>query len=121
MTRLTSRKVIFYFLLSLSSTDFLTYYSLFMLFTKEHLTGLYNWAPEHVSSLFDRLPGWRTFDRYNGNQVFFIINLLLKRAGTSAIDKGSKIEMLIINKLPIASSSELTVFKWLKKEMIRIQ
>ncbi len=92
-----------------------------MLFTKEHLTGMYNWAPEQVLPLFERLPGSRRFDRYNGNQVFFIISFLLKRGGNATIEKGRKIEMLIINKLPIASSSELTVLNWLKKEMISIQ
>ena len=91
-----------------------------MSFTKEHLTGLYTWAPEQETSLFEGLPSRRTFDRYNGNQVVFIINLLMERLGSSSIEQGREIEMLIINKLPFASSSELTVFNWLEKEMIAV-
>lgn len=121
MTRLTSRAVIIYrFLLSLFSTDFFTYYFLFMSFSKEHLTGLYNWTPEQETPLFEGSPSRRTFDRYNGNQVFFIITLLLERLGNSSIEQGREIELMIINKLPFASCSEHTVFNWLEKEMIAI-
>lgn len=88
-----------------------------MSFTKEHLTGLYNWVPEKEASLFEGTPSRRTFDRYNGNQVIFIITLLLERLGNSSVEQGREIEMLIINKLPFASSSEHTVFNWLEKEM----
>lgn len=91
-----------------------------MSFSKENLTGLYNWAPEGETPLFEGSASRRTFDRYNGNQVIFIINLLLERLGNSSIEQGREIEMLIINKLPFASSSEHTVLNWLEKEMIAI-
>ena len=122
MIRLTSQAVIILrFLLSLFSTDFFTYYFLFMAFSKEHLTGLYNWTPEQETPLFAGTPSRRMFDRYNGNQVFFIITLLLERLGNSSIEQGREIEALIINKLPFSSSSELTVFNWLEKQMIAIE
>jgi len=89
-----------------------------MSFSREHLTGLYNWTSEEETTLFEGLPSRRSFDRYNGNQVFFIITLLLERSGNSSIELGREIEKLIINKLPFASSSELTVFNWLEKEMV---
>ena len=92
-----------------------------MSFTKEHLTGLYNWLPEKETPLFEGSPSRRMFDRYNGNQVVFIIGLLLERLGNSSIDQGREIEMMIINKLPFTSASELTVFNWLEKEMITIE
>ena len=88
-----------------------------MTFTKEHLTGLYNWMPEYETSRFEGSPTRRTFDRFNGNQVFFMISLLMERMGTSSISHGQEIEMMIINKLPFSSSSELTVFNWLEKEL----
>lgn len=91
-----------------------------MSFSKEHLTGLYKWTQEQETPLFEGSPSRRTFDRYNGNQVFFIITLLLERLESSSIEQGREIEMLIINKLPFTSSSELTVFNWLEKEMIAI-
>ena len=89
-----------------------------MSFSKEHLTGLYNWTPEQETDLFEGSPTRRTFDRYNGKQVVFIISLLLERLGNSSIEQGKEIEMMIINKLPFTSASELTVFNWLEKEMI---
>lgn len=92
-----------------------------MAFSKEHLTGLYNWASEHGTAMFEGAPSRRMFDRYNGDQVLFIITLLLERLGNSSIEQGREIEMMIINKLPFASSSELTVFNWLEKEMIAIE
>lgn len=91
-----------------------------MSFSKEHLTGMYNWTPEQETPLFEGSPSRRTFDRYNGNQVFFIITLLLERLNSPSIEQGREIEMLIINKLPFTSSSELTVFNWLEKEMLAI-
>lgn len=92
-----------------------------MAFSKEHLTGLYNWTSEQETAMFEGAPSRRMFDRYNGDQVFFIITLLLERLGNSSIEQGREIESLIINKLPFSSSSELTVFNWLEKEMIAIE
>ena len=91
-----------------------------MSFTKEHLTGLYNWTPAIEASVFEGAPSRRAFDRYNGNQVIFIITHLLERLGKSSVKQGREIEMLIINKLPFTSSSEHTVFNWLEKEMIAV-
>ena len=90
-----------------------------MAFSKEYLTGLYNWTTEQETSLFEGPPSRRAFNRFDGNQVIFIITLLLERLGDFSIEQGREIEMLIINKLPFESSSELTVFNWLEKEMIR--
>lgn len=89
-----------------------------MLFSKEHLSGLYNWLPETGISVFDGEATRRLFNRYNGYQVLFIINLLLDRCGNFSIDQGRQIEKLIINKLPFNPSSELTVFNWLQQEMV---
>lgn len=91
-----------------------------MSFAKEHLAGMYNWAPAQEITLFEGSPSRRPFDRYNGNQVFFIINCLLETSGNSSIEKGKELERLIINKLPFDSCSELTVFNWLQKEVLNI-
>lgn len=92
-----------------------------MSFAKEHLAGLYTWTPEQETSLFEGLPSRRTFDRFNGNQVFFIISLLLETLGNPSIEQGREIEMLIINKLPFEACSEYTVFNWLEKEMTVVE
>ena len=91
-----------------------------MSFSKGHLTGLYNWSLEQEASVFAGSPTRRTFDRNNGDQVLFIITSVLEKLGNSSVEQGREIEMLIINKLPFTSSSELTVFNWLEKEMITI-
>lgn len=91
-----------------------------MSFLKQHLTGLYNWDHKGETTVFEGSPSRRAFDRYNGDQVFFIITLLLERSGNPSIEQGREIEMLIINKLPFTSSSELTVFNWLEKELMAI-
>lgn len=89
-----------------------------MSFSKEHLNGVYNWSPETHLPVFDGQASRRLFDRSNGNQVLFLINLLLDNSGSFSIDDGKKIESLITNKLPFQQSSELTVFNWLQKEML---
>ena len=89
-----------------------------MSFSKEHLTGLYNWESQKEATLFEGSPSRRSFDRYNGDQVFFIITQLLEKLGDSSIEQGREIEKLIINRLPFTSCSEHTVFNWLEKEMI---
>ena len=118
MTRLTFQTVIIHrFLLSLFSTDFFHFNLFAISFLKEHLAGLYNWTAQQGRPVFEGAPTRRLFDRDNGHQVFFIINLLLERLGTCSIEHGREIEMLIINKLPFSSCSELTVFNWLEEQI----
>jgi hypothetical protein len=78
---------------------------------------LYNWKAQQEVTLFEGAPTRRLFDRYNGDQVLFIITLVLEKLGTSSIEHGREIETLIINKLPFTSSSELTVFNWLEEQI----
>lgn len=89
-----------------------------MSFSKEHLNGLYNWLSETEAVIFEGPVSRRLFNRWNGDQVLFIINHLLDSSEDFSVEQGRKIERLIINKLPFESSSELTVFNWLQKEMM---
>jgi hypothetical protein len=89
-----------------------------MLFLKEHLTGLYKWPENNKTENYEGQPTRRRFDRYNGEQVLFIINLVLQNINNFSIEQGKKIEELISDKLSITPCSELTVFNWLQKEMI---
>jgi hypothetical protein len=88
-----------------------------MLFSKEHLEGFYNWFPENERSIFDGSATRRLFNRSNGNQVLFIINLILDCSRNFSVEKGRQIERLIINKLPVYVKSELSVFNWLQLEI----
>ena len=89
-----------------------------MIFSKEHLTGLYTWAEYNEVAAFVGEPSRRLFDRWNGDQVLFIIKLVLQSAGDLSMEQGKKLEKLIINKLPFDQCSELTVFNWLQKEIL---
>ena len=91
-----------------------------MLFSKEHMNGLYDWPQERERSVYDGDATRRLFNRYNGNQVLFIINLIMDSCGCRTVDHGTKIERLIINQLPINPSSELTVYNWLRKEFVEV-
>jgi len=90
-----------------------------MHFSKEHLDGSYHWTPETESPMFDGTASRRLFDRNHGNQVLFIINLILDISGNFSIERGREIEQLIINRLPFSKSSELTVFNWLQLEVTK--
>ena len=63
-----------------------------MPFTKEHLNGFYKWMPEAERSIFDGNATRRLFDRFNGNQILFIINLIMDSCGNYSVDLGKKIE-----------------------------
>jgi hypothetical protein len=52
-----------------------------MLFSREYLEGFYHWTPETERSLFDGDASRRLFDRHHGNQVLFIINLIIDMSG----------------------------------------
>jgi len=88
-----------------------------MLFTKEHLSGFYKWLPETERSVFDGNATRRLFDPFNGNQILFLINLIMDSCGNFSVDYGRKIENLIMDKLPLGVKSELTVFNWLYSEI----
>ena len=89
-----------------------------MLFLKEHLTGLYTWTADNKIDSYEGEPSRRLFDRWNGDQVLFIINHVLKNTGDDPIEQGRRMEKLIINKLSFDPCSELTVFNWLQKEIM---
>lgn len=88
-----------------------------MLFKKEHLNGLYNWPTSEKVNIFHGTASRRLFNRWNGDQVLFLINLLLNDSGDLSVNQGRMIERMIINQLPFDSGSELTVYNWLKGQM----
>ena len=85
-----------------------------MYFLKEHLqNGHYNWLIDTTKSIFIGEPGRRLFDRFNGDQVLFIINYFGKSLGKLSLVEGQKLETLIFTQLPDYAKSELAVFNWL--------
>ena len=88
---------------------------------KEHLSANnnYRWTDEFV---FDGTPSRRLFDRHNGNQLLFIINLYASQVkGFSATDV-SRIEGMLLYHLPEEIKSEISVLKWLQEnETLSVQ
>ncbi len=91
-----------------------------MLFSKEDLSGQYQWAPGYKNSLFSGSPTRRLFDRWNGFQVLFIINCLAALSENFSIKEGKEAEGLILNRLPLSIQSELTVFSWLRLNAVAV-
>jgi hypothetical protein len=85
-----------------------------MLFIKEHLSSgnNYNWTDEFI---FDGTPSRRLFDRQNGNQLLFIINLYASLNDKFSADQVQRIEEMLVNKLPEGVKSEISVLNWLKE------
>lgn len=91
-----------------------------MLFTKEHLSGQYQWASGYKNSLFSGSPTRRLFDRWNGFQVLFIINCIAALSENFSIKEAREVEGFIIDGLPLAVQSELTVFSWLRLNAVAV-
>jgi hypothetical protein len=85
-----------------------------MRFIKEHLSAgnNYNWTDEFI---FDGTPSRRLFDRQNGNQLLFIINLYALQNDKFSEDQVPRVEEMLVNKLPEEIKSEISVLNWLKE------
>ena len=85
-----------------------------MRFIKEHLSAgnNYNWTDEFI---FDGTPSRRLFDRQNGNQLLFIINLYALQNDKFSEDQVKRVEEMLVNKLPEDIKSEISVLNWLKE------
>ena len=94
-----------------------------MHFLKHDLVGTdYTWLNEGEENIFVGQPTRRAFNRFNGDQVLFIINFYGALADQSTIGEGRMIEYDLINNLPIGTQSEISVFNWLRsREKIRSQ
>jgi hypothetical protein len=86
-----------------------------MPFLKEDLIqNHYNWHVETTSSIFKGQPSRRLFDRFNGDQILFIINFYASVSDRISIKEGRKMEEMINDSLPKEYKSEIAVFNWLR-------
>lgn len=86
-----------------------------MTFSKEDLASEhYTWSNNSDSVLFTGQPSRRVFDRFNGDQVLFLINFYGSMAEKFTVQEGRRIEDLIFNQLPSDAKSEMAVFNWLR-------
>lgn len=85
-----------------------------MPFLKEDLSShQYNWDIPN-QSVFTGSPSRRPFNRYNGDQVLFLINSYGSVAEKFTILEGRRMEELILSELPLEAKSEISVFNWLR-------
>lgn len=86
-----------------------------MIFLKEYLqNNHYHWTGGTNHSSGNNEPDRRIFDRFNGNQVLFLINYFGQSIGKMSLSEGQRIEELIFTKLPFETKSELSVYNWLR-------
>ena len=86
-----------------------------MYFSKEHLANPhYNWVNDTGTAVFTGQPSRRLFDRFNGDQVLFIINYYGAASDGFSVQEGRILEDRIANDLPSEAKSEISVFNWLR-------
>ena len=73
----------------------------------------YKWEDEN-QDLFKGQPSRRSFDRFNGHQVLFIINYYGSLSDKFTHADGRNIEQMIQNELPIGIKSEISVLNWIR-------
>ena len=84
-----------------------------MRFLKEHLSDYnYSWINE---ATFTGEASRRLFNRYNGNQLLFVLNLYASVIDGFTIPMALTIEDRLMNQLPVDAKSEISVLNWLKQ------
>ena len=80
---------------------------------KEHLSAYkYNWVND---ATYTGEASRRIFDRYNGNQLLFVLNLYASLIDGFTVNMGLKIEDRLMNQLPADLKSEISVLHWLNQ------
>ena len=85
-----------------------------MIYQKQDMEGnFYKWEAD-PSSMYAGRPSRRLFDRYNGDQVLFVINFYASFFEAFTIGEARELERQIANNLPLEARSEISVFNWIK-------
>ena len=85
-----------------------------MHFQKQEMEGThYIWSSNDKHSFMGQ-PTRRVFNRFNGDQVLFLINLYGSLSDRFTIEEGRKIEYEISHHLPLEAKSEISVFNWIR-------
>lgn len=92
-----------------------------MLVQKEHLAGDYEWTGGADPAVFTDSATRRKFNRHDGNQVLFLINLFLMFSEKNTLLEGLKTEQLLNRHLPLDVKSEISAFRWLNENFSTLQ
>ena len=75
----------------------------------------YTWEQDSEKvSLFSGQPSRRSFNRFNGDQVLFLINFYGSFSEGFTIQQARIIELKIAHHLPVEIKSEVSVFNWIR-------
>jgi hypothetical protein len=85
-----------------------------MKFSKEELEYHYTWTDGTQTASLTGSPSRRLFNRFDGNQVLFIINHFARMNADFSQEDGRRIENLIVKQLPLDAKSEISVCNWLE-------
>ena len=77
----------------------------------------YHWNTSTDASFFSGAPSRREFNRFNGDQVLFIINYYGAQGNVFDLAQAQQLEELINSQLPLEAKSEITVFNWLERTL----
>lgn len=73
----------------------------------------YHW--DDVSRpIFTGQPTRRSFNRFNGDQVLFLINFYGSLSGDFTVRDGKTIERKILHEMPYEICSEISVVNWMR-------
>jgi hypothetical protein len=86
-----------------------------MNFLKQDLAGdHYSWINSNNAEVFTGSPSRRLFDRFNGDQVLFIINFFGAQSDKFTLQEARLMEDHIAHYLPLEAKSEISVLNWLQ-------
>jgi hypothetical protein len=86
-----------------------------MFYQKQDMEGkFYKWDTDPSGVIFAGRPSRRLFDRFNGDQVLFIINFYASFFEGFTLEEARTLERQITNNLPMEAKSEISVFNWIK-------
>ena len=74
----------------------------------------YHWPAEQERTIFSGDPSRRTFDKYNGEQVLFLINYFGSMMENFTVEEARRLEQMIIRQLPLEPMSEISVVNWIR-------
>ena len=92
-----------------------------MHFEKQDLEGDHYFWTDDKNHLFTGQPSRRIFDRFNGNQVLFLINFYGSLTDKFTLGDGKSIEKRIQNELPLEAQSEITVYNWMRNTLFSLK
>ena len=88
-----------------------------MLFQKQDIEQeIYQWRSEEDKQLYLGQPSRRAFNRFNGDQVLFLINFYGSLTEHFTLQEGKKIEHKLLHLLPTEVKSEISVFNWIRND-----